>query len=89
MVQPASGDELPDEVDANNILSSLLDRLEYVLADVRASSAAKPLFVVEAELSLKLIARSLGSASWMTISAAGQPKYQASGRSARLEGRPV
>lgn len=53
VVQPASGDELPDEVD-NNILSSLLDRLESVLADVRASSAAKPLLVVEAELSLKL-----------------------------------
>lgn len=54
MAQQASGAELPDEVDNNNILSSLLDRLESVLADVRASAAAKPLFVVEAELILKL-----------------------------------
>jgi hypothetical protein len=54
VVQPASEDGLPDEVDNNSILSSQLDRLEAVIADVRSGSGAKPLFVVETELSLKL-----------------------------------
>jgi hypothetical protein len=53
-VQPASEYPSPDKVDANNILSSLLDRLESVLADVRSSTGAKPFFVVEAELGLQL-----------------------------------
>jgi hypothetical protein len=56
-----------------------------VLTDVRSTSGAKPLFVVEAELSMKLRRAIPGSASWPTISAAGQPKYQASGRRAHLE----
>lgn len=53
-MQPTSEDESPDEVENNNILSSLLDRAESVIADVRSGSGAKPLIVVEAELTLKL-----------------------------------
>lgn len=53
MMQPTSEDDSPDEVE-NNILSSLLDRAESVISDVRSGSGAKPFFVVEAELTLKL-----------------------------------
>lgn len=63
-MQPASDDQSPDEVGANNSLSSLLDRLESVIAEVRSSTSAQPLFVVEAELSLQL-RRSMPSVRFM------------------------
>lgn len=79
-MQSTSEDESPDEVDNNKILSALLDRVEFVIADVRSGSGAKPLFVVEAELTLKL-SLALPGVRFMAddISVSGQPKFPARG----------
>lgn len=85
-MQPTSEGESPDEVENNNILSSLLDRAEFVIADVRSGSRAEPLFVVEAELTLKLHLALPGYASWPMTSGSGQPKSPAKGEGQRPEG---